>query len=422
MCAMCATEQRATVPGEIIAFVLSGASFELLASEGIHIFRKGIVMRIRNDWRALVFFGFAALALGVTPASAQDVPLGTAGNFGVLGGSAVTNTGSSVVTGSVGVYPSASITGFPPGTIFPGSGTMHAADAVALQAQSDLTTAYNDAAGRPGCTTIAGGLLGSGGATSLGPGVYCMDAAQLTGALTLTGSGTYVFQVGSSLTTASGSSIVLANGASACSVFWQVTSSATIGTGSSMAGTILALTSITLNTSASLSGSALARNGAVTLAGNDVALCGAVTGGSAATTITTQASPAVPVGGTIHDTALLASGVAPTGTITFSLYGPDDATCSAAPVFTSMTTVTGNGNYSSGNFTALAMGTYRWIASYSGDAGNTASTTACNDANESVAISARVVTAVPALSVWLIMVLAVLLGITGIAAKSLLPR
>ncbi|MGA7298599.1 MAG: ice-binding family protein [Rhodanobacteraceae bacterium] len=374
-------------------------------------------MRIHDDGRALIFIGLAMLALGATSASAQSVPLGTAGNFGALGGSAVTNTGPSVVTGSVGVSPGTSITGFPPGTIVAGSGTMHSADAVALQAQNDLTVAYNDAAGRPGCTTIAGGLLGSGGATSLGPGVYCMGSGSLTGTLTLNGAGTYIFQMGSSLTTASGSSVVLAGGASSCDIFWQVTSSATIGTGSSMSGNILALTSITLNTNASLSGSALARNGAVTLDSNAVSLCGAAAGGLAQTAVTTQASASVPVGGLIHDTALLANGVAPTGSITFSLYGPDDATCSAAPAFTSTVPVNGNGNYNSANFTVLIAGTYRWIAAYSGDAGNAASTTACNDPNETVIVSALApATAVPALAVWLLTLLAALLAISAMAA------
>ena len=215
-----------------------------------------------------------ALALPVlvcaSPALAQNVSLGTAANFGVLAGSAVTNTGPTVVTGNVGVSPGTSITGFPPGSIAPGSGFLHSADSVALQAQSDLTTAYNDAATRVCGTPIAGGVLGG---LVLTPGVYCMGAADLTGTLTLNGAGVYIFQMASSLTTASASSVVLQNGASACGVWWQVTSSATIGTASAMAGNILALTSITMTTGASLSGRTLARNGAVTLDSNTVTAC-----------------------------------------------------------------------------------------------------------------------------------------------------
>jgi len=371
--------------------------------------------------RALVILGFVAAAAG--PAYAQNVPLGTAGNFGVLGGSAVTSTGPSVVTGNVGVSPGTAIVGFPPGSIVAGSGAMHAADAVALQAQSDLTTAYNDAAGRPNCTPIAGGLLGAGGATTLGPGVYCMGTGSLTGTLTLNGPGTYIFQIGSSLTTASGSSVVLLGGAQACGVFWQVTSSATLGTSTAMVGTIMALTSITVTTNASMSGGALARNGAVTLDSNNVSVCGAGGGGLAPTTISTQASPAVAIGGSIHDTALLANGVAPTGTITFTLFGPNDATCSGAPAFASTVAVAGNGSYNSANFTVAAVGTYRWIAAYSGDAANAASATACNDANESVIISAAgAVATTPALSAWLLGLLAAALAIGAFTAIGVRAR
>lgn len=218
----------------------------------------------------LLALGLAALACVALPSRAQNVSLGTAANFGVLGGSAVTNTGPTVVTGNVGVWPGTSITGFPPGSIAPGSGFLHSADPIAQQAQSDLTAAYTDAATRVCGTTIAGGLLGG---LVLTPGVYCMSAGDLTGTLTLNGAGVYIFQMASSLTTATGSSVVLLNGASACGVWWQVTSSATIGTTSAMAGNILALTSITMNTGASLSGRTLARNGAVTLDTNNVTAC-----------------------------------------------------------------------------------------------------------------------------------------------------
>jgi hypothetical protein len=224
----------------------------------------------RNYAGLLASLGFAALACGASPASAQNVSLGTAANFGVLAGSAVTNTGPTVVTGNVGVFPGSAISGFPPGSIVPGTGFQHNADSVAQQAQSDLTNAYNDAATRVCGTTIAGGLLGG---LTLTPGVYCMGAGSLTGILTLNGAGVYIFQMASSLTTAPGSSVVLQNGAAACGVWWQVTSSAVIDTTSAIEGNILALTSITLNTGATVNGRVLARNALVSLASNTITPC-----------------------------------------------------------------------------------------------------------------------------------------------------
>lgn len=214
------------------------------------------------------------LLLIATPLAGQ-ISLGTAQNFGVLGGSAVTNTGASSVNGNVGVSPGTSVTGFPPGVIV--GGVIHSNDAVAVQAQNDLTTAYNDIAGTPCTVDLTGQNLGG---LTLTPGVYCFStSAQLTGALILDALGNpnalFLFKIGSTLTTASGSSVSVINGGSACNrVFWQVGSSATIGTGSSFAGDILALTSITLTTGANTTGRTLARNGAVTLDTNNVNTCG----------------------------------------------------------------------------------------------------------------------------------------------------
>lgn len=220
--------------------------------------------------------GFAVLLCGSSLVSAATLPpLGTTDTFAVLGGSTVTNTGSSVVVGDLGVWPGLAITGFPPGVVV--LGTTHAWDAVALQAQSDLTTAYNDLAGQMCDTDLTGQDLGG---MTLTPGVYCFtSSAQLTGTLTLDAQGNagavFVFQVGSALTTASTSAVNLINGGSSCNVFWQIGTSATLGTGTSFAGSIFALSSITLNTSANLSGQALARNAAVTLDTNRVLVCGA---------------------------------------------------------------------------------------------------------------------------------------------------
>jgi type VI secretion system secreted protein VgrG len=182
----------------------------------------------------------------------------------------VTNTGTSTITGDLGVSPGTAITGFPPGTVV--SGTIHSADATAGQAQSDLTTAYNSLAGQACTQDLSGQDLGG---KTLTAGVYCFStSAQLTGTLTLNAQGNtgavFVFKIGSTLTTASNSSVVVTNSGSLCNVFWQVGTSATIGTTSSVMGSILALTSITLNTGASVSGRTLARNGAVTLDTNTI--------------------------------------------------------------------------------------------------------------------------------------------------------
>jgi hypothetical protein len=194
------------------------------------------------------------------------VPLGTAANFAVLAGSTVTNTGSSVIVGSVGVSPGTSVTGFPPGTVTGGS--IHSADATAATAQNDLTTAYNNAAGQAVTQVLTGQDLGTVG--TLGPGVYFFaTSAQLTGTLTLNGGGNpnavFIFQIGSTLTTATSSAVLAVNGAQAANIFWQVGSSATIGASTSFLGNILALTSITTNAGVVMGGRLLARNGAVTM-------------------------------------------------------------------------------------------------------------------------------------------------------------
>jgi hypothetical protein len=216
----------------------------------------------------ILALGFAALL--ASPSTAVAQPLSS---FAVLGGSTVTNTGPTIVTGNLGVSPGSAVTGFPPGIVVGGS--IHAADAVAAQAQTDLTILYNNLASAPCNTDLTGQDLGG---LTLTPGVYCFaSSAQLTGTLTLDAQGNpnavFIFKIGSTLTTASASSVLLINSASSCGVFWQVGSSATLGTGAALAGSIVALTSITLNTGASVTGRALARNGAVTLDSNQVTVC-----------------------------------------------------------------------------------------------------------------------------------------------------
>ena len=208
-------------------------------------------------------FALVMISTGSGPAAAAEAPveLGTAASFSVLAGSTVTNTGPSVLSGDLGLHPGTDIVGFPPGIV---NGTTHATDAVALQAQSDTTIAYDDAAGRTDTAThpVLGGL-------TLVSGVYTGSSLDLTGTLTLDAQGdpdaVFIFKSGSELTTASNSTVSLINGAQACNVFWQVTSSATLGSGSEFVGTLIALTSITAVVGANVNGRLLARNGAVTL-------------------------------------------------------------------------------------------------------------------------------------------------------------
>ena len=185
----------------------------------------------------------------------------------MLGGSTVTNTGGSILDNSLGLWPGTSITGFPPGLVLP-PGTTDTTNAAAQQAQSDLTAAYVDAAGRGLDATTTADLAN----LNLPGGVYAgpsKGALSLTGPLVLDGAGdpssVFVFQTDSTLITGSGSTVTLINGAQACNVFWQVGSSATLGTGSVFVGNVLALTSITVTTGVTVEGRALARNGAVTL-------------------------------------------------------------------------------------------------------------------------------------------------------------
>jgi hypothetical protein len=205
-----------------------------------------------------------AMAGQTASAATPSVGLGTAGNFSILAGTPdITNTGPTTVNKDLGIHPATAVNGFPPGIV---AGTIHAGDSVAAQAKADLVSSYLNAAARPvtathtalGGLTLVDGVYNAGGAT-LG----------LTGTLTLDGqndpSSVWIFQATSDLVTASASQVLLTRGASACNVFWQVTSSATLGSNSTFVGTIMALTSITLASGVVVDGRTLARNGTVTL-------------------------------------------------------------------------------------------------------------------------------------------------------------
>ena len=265
---------------------------------------------------ALAIGAVAITTLGVVSvagATATSVPLGTTFSFGVLAASTVTNTGPTVVNGNVGLSPGTSVTGFPPGTV---NGTLYAANAVSAQAQSDLTTAYNNAAGQGPTTPIVADL----GGQTLTAGVYnSASSIGLTGTLTLNGGGNpaavFVFQAASStLTTATASQIVLINGAQACNVYWQVGSSATLGSDSSFVGTVLANQSITVTTDVTILGRVLAENGAVTLDSDTITPSSCATTGTttAATTATTASSTgtstATTTPGTVTVTTTVGSG------------------------------------------------------------------------------------------------------------------
>jgi Ice-binding-like len=235
--------------------------------------------------RTLVSLCVAALLVLIWPATAlaaaSDPLLKTSGNYAVLAAATITNTGPSWITGQLALSPGTSVTGFPPGTV----GHQDIANGASLQARNDATAAYNVAAAEPGCTSTGGVELGS---KTFGPGLYCNPTMAISAGLTVTldGGGIYIFQTGlggSTLITGAGSRVLLTNGAQPCDVFWQVGSSATIGASTAFVGTILANTSITMITKATLNGRALAGliapSGALTLDTNRIIQPGGCSGG-----------------------------------------------------------------------------------------------------------------------------------------------
>jgi hypothetical protein len=278
-----------------------------------------------RKFSTLLAIALCAILYCASPVSAQP-SLGSAQSFGVLGASTVTNTGATTVTLDVGVSPGTAITGFPPGVVV--GGAIHGGDAAAAQAQTDVTSAWNAVTGTPCTSDLTGQDLGG---KTLTPGVYCFSSsAGMTGTLTLDfqndPNAVFLFKTGSTLITASASSVALINnGGATCppNLYWQVGSSATLGTYTTFAGNIMALASITLTTGARVNGRALARTGAVTMDTNTVTACPPPAPPASVSTITivgASASGVYPPGttyGGVPITALnLASGVevGPTGT------------------------------------------------------------------------------------------------------------
>ena len=263
------------------------ASRRSLLRSGHRSYRVGVLM-----------FGLLSSLLLASSASGAAAPvgLGSAASFSVLGGSTVTNTGPTTMFGDLGLSPGSSVTGAPHVL-----GQTHVDDAVAIGAKNDLTTAYNDAASRPSNGSAGTDLAGQ---TFL-PGVRNASSSLLlsSGAVTLDAKGdpnaVFIFEIGSTLITASNTSVLLVNGAQACNVFWQVGSSATLGTGTRFVGTVMALATITAKTAATIHGRLLASTGAVNLENNTITTsnCASSVSGSGGGTETTTTGTG-PGGGT----------------------------------------------------------------------------------------------------------------------------
>ena len=306
------------------------AVFGLLVTRSSRIASRAATHRISATFTTFTLAAaFLLMVVSIAGAAiVPTVPLGTSANYSVLGGETVTNTGPSVLAASVGVSPGTEITGFPPGIVQPPGIVDGGASPTAAQAQLDLTVAYLNAAGRPLDATTTADLSGL---TLIG-GVYAAPskgALGLTGTLTLDGEGNpnsvFIFQTDSTLITASGSTVSLINGAQECNVFWQVGSSATLGTGSTFVGNILALTSISVTNGVTVHGRALAQTGAVTL-DNDVftqPLCdlsiptttmiaagGTTTTAAAAATTTSGPLPQLPLTGSSNEVMIVVAAMA----------------------------------------------------------------------------------------------------------------
>jgi type VI secretion system secreted protein VgrG len=274
----------------------------------------------------LAIAGIPAILVAQSPP-----PLGTAASFAVLGGSSVTSSGSTVITGNLGVSPGNSIIGSPTVKI----GAIHRNDSLARQAQKDAAAAYNDLAGRTCVRDLTGQDLGD---RTLPPGVYCFSSsAQLTGTLILDAAddpnAVWVFQVRDTLTAVAGSSVLIAHGGWNGNVFWQAGTGATLNASTAFAGNVLTLASITVRNSGIVSGRLLAA-GTVRLDSDDVSLC------CAPITLTPEALPSASNLASYNATITASGGASPytfgyTGTLpsglTFTQTSPTTATISGTP-------------------------------------------------------------------------------------------
>ncbi len=345
------------------------------------------MLHTRALTRFIALFLVVSLAVLRSAAApmATSPPLGMADSFAVLAATAITNVPTSAISGDVGLSPAA-------GSNYAGltavdivTGTIYAVDttgpagsvndpALLTTAKTDLVAAYNALASQTCNTTYPGSqdLIG----LTLVPGVYCADDFTLSGVLTLNGAATdvWVFKSASTLNTSGAANVILPNGGVPCDVWWQVSSSATLGTNTSLAGNILALTSISLATGADLSGRALARNGAVTMDQNTITIpiCAVV-----AASITTQIHDAnhvevtsAPTGTIVHDMATVTGAIgapAPTGTVSFTVYA--NQTCAGAGTFAGATPLVAGVADPSDTATLTDAGlSYR--AHYNGDTNN----------------------------------------------------
>jgi Ice-binding-like len=279
----------------------------------------------------LISLAGPSFKVSASPLVAHSPTLGAAESYSVLAGQTVTNTGNTTMPGDLGVMPGSSAPGFPPGIVGP-PGTIHLGDTSAATAMSANTAAFLDlsAGDNANCTSISPDLTGQ----SLVPGVYCAGTFSLSGTLALTGSGVWIFQSGSTLITSGTANVV---GGDPCNVWWKEVSSATLGTGTSLIGNILASTTITLSTGASLNGRALAQTGEVTLDNNTITgpICAAQatstpTAAAATLTATAAAATPTPTGSAATQTAAALTATAAAGTQTAATQTAAALTATAA--------------------------------------------------------------------------------------------